>query len=268
MATSLRRTGLSLGDVPWGTHSCVFYETKEDLLDTLVAFFKAGLESDEFCLWVISKDEPLTKRDAWRALRQAVPNLEQRVTAGRMELLSHDEWFLQGGDFDLPKAIHHFNDKLIQALVRGQAGMRFTVSAAWLQRENWTDFYAFENALDRSIADQRVIVLCSFPQASGAAEVLAAARTHHFTVVKRKGAWETIQTADAPTRTHSLTPREVEVLRWAARGKSAWEIGKVLHIAKRTVDEHVQTAVRKLGASNRTQAVVIALINRIIEVDT
>ena len=54
---------------------------------------------------------------------------------------------------------------------------------------------------------------------------------------------------------HSLTAREAEVLTWVARGKSAWEIGEILHIAKRTVDEHVQTAVRKLGAVNRTHAV-------------
>jgi DNA-binding NarL/FixJ family response regulator len=34
------------------------------------------------------------------------------------------------------------------------------------------------------------------------------------------------------------------------------------------VDEHVQSAVRKLGAQNRAQAVAIALRGRIIEVDT
>ena len=48
MASELRRTGISVvGDVPWGTHVCHFYETKQDLLDTLVPYFKAGLESKE-----------------------------------------------------------------------------------------------------------------------------------------------------------------------------------------------------------------------------
>jgi LuxR family transcriptional regulator, quorum-sensing system regulator BjaR1 len=64
---------------------------------------------------------------------------------------------------------------------------------------------------------------------------------------------------------HTLTPREREVLAWVAQGKSAWEIGKILDIAKRTVDEHVQTAVRKLGAANRTQAIALALHRRIID---
>ncbi len=62
-----------------------------------------------------------------------------------------------------------------------------------------------------------------------------------------------------------LTPREVEVLRWVANGKSAWEIGEILDITKRTVDEHVQTAVRKLGAVNRTHAVALALGDDIIK---
>jgi len=67
-----------------------------------------------------------------------------------------------------------------------------------------------------------------------------------------------------PTKT-KLTPREIEILHWVASGKSAWEIGEILHIAKRTVDAHVQAAVRKLGAVNRTHAVAIALRDGIIK---
>jgi LuxR family quorum sensing-dependent transcriptional regulator len=63
-----------------------------------------------------------------------------------------------------------------------------------------------------------------------------------------------------------LTEREREVLRWVAVGKSAWEIGEILCIARRTVDEHTQTAARKLGAVNRTQAVAIALRDHVIAI--
>jgi LuxR family quorum sensing-dependent transcriptional regulator len=63
-----------------------------------------------------------------------------------------------------------------------------------------------------------------------------------------------------------LTAREREVLTWTAAGKSAWEIGEILGIAKRTVDEHAQTAVRKLGAANRVQAVVFAIRDGLIDI--
>jgi LuxR family quorum sensing-dependent transcriptional regulator len=63
----------------------------------------------------------------------------------------------------------------------------------------------------------------------------------------------------------SLTPREREVLSWAAAGKSAWEISETLNIAKRTVDQHSQSACRKLRAANRTHAVAIAFERKLIE---
>jgi hypothetical protein len=38
----LRNTGLeAVGEVHWGTHFCIFYETKKDLLDILVPYFRA-----------------------------------------------------------------------------------------------------------------------------------------------------------------------------------------------------------------------------------
>jgi LuxR family quorum sensing-dependent transcriptional regulator len=62
-----------------------------------------------------------------------------------------------------------------------------------------------------------------------------------------------------------LTPREIEVLLWVAKGKSAREIAQILRIAKRTVDAHAQSGVRKLGAANRTHAVSLALRDGIIK---
>jgi LuxR family quorum sensing-dependent transcriptional regulator len=69
------------------------------------------------------------------------------------------------------------------------------------------------------------------------------------------------QVSDQP----GLTAREREVMTWISLGKSAWEIGEILGITKRTIDEHAQTATRKLGATNRTQAVAIAVRGRLVE---
>jgi len=69
-----------------------------------------------------------------------------------------------------------------------------------------------------------------------------------------------------PDKKVVLTAREREVLSWVAAGKSAAQISQALKISKRTVDEHSQTAARKLGAANRTQAVAIAMRDRIIDI--
>ena len=63
----------------------------------------------------------------------------------------------------------------------------------------------------------------------------------------------------------TITSREREVLHWIASGKSAWEIGEILHISKRTVDEHSAKAARKLNAANRVQAVAQAIRYRLIQ---
>lgn len=55
-----------------------------------------------------------------------------------------------------------------------------------------------------------------------------------------------------------LTTREVECLRWAAEGKSDWEIGQILHISSKTVNYHIENVKRKFGVPTRVQAVVSA----------
>ena len=57
-----------------------------------------------------------------------------------------------------------------------------------------------------------------------------------------------------------LTPREREVLRWTAAGKTSCEIGIILGISARTVNFHVTSILSKLNAVNKTQAVVKAVL--------
>src|SRR6266852_1142765 len=131
--TELRNTGISIvGQVPWGAHFCYFYETKQDLLDILVPYFKAGLESQEFCLWIISNSELITVEEAKGALGQAVSDLDRYLAEGSIELVSHDEWFLKDGAFDFHRVANGFKKKLDEALAKGYFGMRVNGSPAWL----------------------------------------------------------------------------------------------------------------------------------------
>jgi LuxR family quorum sensing-dependent transcriptional regulator len=59
--------------------------------------------------------------------------------------------------------------------------------------------------------------------------------------------------------TARLTAREIECLKWAAEGKTEWEISAILNVSEHTADKHLSNAHRKLGASNRVHAVANAL---------
>ena len=57
----------------------------------------------------------------------------------------------------------------------------------------------------------------------------------------------------------SLTPRELEALRWTMEGKTAWEVGTIMSISERTAVLHLQNSMRKLSSVNKHQAVLKAL---------
>ena len=191
----MRSAGIDVvGDIPWGTHFCLFYDTKADLLETLVCYCKAGLQSQEFCLWVVAP--PVTREDALEALRQAVPSFDRHLPDGGIEIVQARDWYLPDGTFDLNRVIAGWNETLRRASARGYVGVRVTGDTAWLERKHWKDFCEYEDALNESIANQRLAVLCTYPLAAcGAQEILDVVRTHEFAVTKRRGSWDVIETA-------------------------------------------------------------------------
>jgi len=99
-----RKTAIDIiGDVPWGTHFCQFYQTKQDLLEILIPYFKAGLENNEFCMWVTS--EPLSTEEAKEAMRKEVNDLDQYMAKGQMEILDYSQWYTKSGRFDAEEAL-------------------------------------------------------------------------------------------------------------------------------------------------------------------
>jgi DNA-binding CsgD family transcriptional regulator len=264
METSSTNTGISvLGKMAWGTHACYFYETQQDLLSTVVPYFQAGLENKEFCLWVVSKSEPLTIAEAKSALREATPDLDRHLAEGSIEIVDYDEWFYPGGELNIYKVIGQFREKLNQALAKGYAGMRVNGSSAWLLPKHRGEFLEFEDELDRLIARQRMVVLCTFPLvSSGAADILDAARVHQLAIALRHGKWEILENPErvqareelkASSRKalgelhlERLTPRQREVLALTARGFAMKEVALTLNISVKTVETHRSNLMARL----------------------
>jgi PAS domain S-box-containing protein len=197
-ASELRKTGISvIGDVAWGTHFCYFYETKQDLLDLLIPYFKTGLEGNEFCLWIISNSELLTVPQARNALQEALPDFDRYVAERSIEVVGHDAWFLNGGSFDFHRVANRFKEKVDEALGRGYVGMRSNGSPAWLQTSNAKALREFEEEVDQLFPNERVIAACSYPIGRSKADfLLDVARNHQFAIARRNGDWDIVETPE------------------------------------------------------------------------
>jgi DNA-binding NarL/FixJ family response regulator len=63
-----------------------------------------------------------------------------------------------------------------------------------------------------------------------------------------------------------LTPRETQTLKYVAEGYSNKQIARSLYVSEQTVKNHVSAVQHKLGANNRTHAVVLALRKGCIDI--
>jgi len=193
MDINLRPSGIEgFGDMSWGTHFCLFYKTKEDLLDFFIPFFKAGLENHEFCLCVAS--EPVIAKETERVLREAVPDFERYLNTGQIEITPYTEWYLKEGRFDPVRVRQGWINKLEQALAKGHTGMRFAANIFWLEKPDWDSFAEYEGELEEALGDLRIKGLCAYNLDRASAEdVLDVIHHHQFTLVRRNGIWESLE---------------------------------------------------------------------------
>jgi DNA-binding CsgD family transcriptional regulator len=61
----------------------------------------------------------------------------------------------------------------------------------------------------------------------------------------------------------ALSAREKDVIDWLQHGKSSW-VSIILGISESTVNFHVHNIIKKLGATNRPQALAIAARHRLL----
>ena len=196
MEGTLRKSGIDvIGDIPWGKHFCVFYQTKDDLREILVPYFKAGLENNEFCMWVTS--EPLPVEEAKRSLRESVKNLDEYIENGQIEILDCRQWYTKSGIFDAGEVLRGWVDKEEQALGRGFAGLRLSGNTFWLEKEDWRAFADYEATVCRVMDNYRMIGACTYSlDRCRAAEVIDVVYRHQFALIRREGKWELIESAE------------------------------------------------------------------------
>jgi len=195
MESDMRQSGIDVvGEVPWGTHFCQFYETDQDLIETLVPYFREGLAANEFCMWITSA--PLQVDQAAKALRDAVPDLDKYIDNGQIEILDYSQWYTRSGKFSADEVLQGWIEKLRMARERGYEGLRLSGNTFWLEQADWDSFTRYEEAVNNVIGQYRMLAICTYclPKCS-ALEILDVVANHQFALIKRSGRWEIIESA-------------------------------------------------------------------------
>jgi hypothetical protein len=188
-----RRSGIALvGDLPWGSHFCQFYKTKQDMIDIVVPYFRAGLQDRELCIWVTS--DFLTTEDALEALHREVPNFADYLSREQIEIFPHTDWYLKGGSFDLKRTLEMWMAKHDEALARGFAGLRVSGTPYWIDnKKDWDDFAAYEAEINKFIQGKKLLVLCTYAlHKCGVVEILDVVKNHEFALAMNQGVWQVV----------------------------------------------------------------------------
>jgi len=230
MNKALRPSGIDvIGDIPWGTHFCHFYETPKDLFSVLVPFFKAGLENNEYCIWVTSPGTSI--KEAFAALKKAVPNFDKYLQRESIEIIPYTDWYIKNGKLDLKNAIPAISDRLQMALQKNFEGVRANGDESWLSRKEWKNFIEYEGKLTPIISKQRLIVLCTYPlnKSEAATDLLDIAMVHESAVVKRNGKWEVLEAPEIKkSKAHIQRENEILEISVAERTKDLEKVNSIL----------------------------------------
>lgn len=193
MEDVLRYSGIDItGDIPWGTHFCQLYQTKEDLIDILVPYFKAGLENNEFCIWITSP--PLGVDEAHQLLGNALPNFGIFLEKGQIEIIPYNNWYIQEGVFDPERVLTSWTEKLDEALNKGYDGLRISGNASWLGEENLNSFVNYEEEIQKIITNHKIIALCNYSLYEFTThEIIDMVIKHQFFLIKSSGNWTLLE---------------------------------------------------------------------------
>ena len=233
-----------MGDIPWGTHFCQFYETTEDLLELLIPFHKAGLENNEYCLCAVFG--PLTTDDIIAGLQKAVPDLQHYLEKKSINVVDYTTLFFKDGRFDEKVAYNNFTQRLKNALAKGYDGMRVNGNEAWLKSQEWDSFMKYENRLTELTRDLPFIILCTYPLSeSSGGTLLDVAHAHDAVVAKRKGQWEILEQPKIKKLKSQLQSENDELERRVSERTA--ELGKLVGQLQKEIEkrEKAQEQIRQ-----------------------
>ena len=158
--------------LPWGARICLFYETDQDLVEATSSFMQAGLDRNEFGLWMLPDE--ISRDVAIGAMRTAIAGFDRFCAAGAIEVQESLEQYRASAPFSFKK---HVEAHIAGA--RGFAGMRGAGTALWVADHEWDTYVQYEAQITEALAGEPAMMLCTYKLSGARASDLADVAQFH-----------------------------------------------------------------------------------------
>ena len=210
---NLIKSGIDcVGDIHWGAHICQFYKMKENLSDILSPFFKAGLENNEFCLWLTSW--PLDVDETKACVKKDENNFGDYIATGQMVILDYKEWYHTLEKSGYSNLLEGLIGQEKSAREKGFEGLRIFGDASWLGSKDWGQFQKFESDLVEGIGKYRIVYLCSyFLDSCTVSDIAEVVNNHESILFEQAGKWVFKDSIKTNRIMHQLESSEIRYRR-------------------------------------------------------
>lgn len=182
--------------VAWGSHICTFYRSASELQRLVTAYFRAGLEDREACIWVLPPS--LTPAEALAALELEIPQIRNTMQIGQLELIPCFDWYMANGRLDAKQIVEAWGQKVAEAASRF-AGLRVTGDTSWLQSpQQRKDFIAYERQVSEAAKTINIIALCTYAASAwNSDEMQSVMQSHRTVLLPYQTGWKQVEVCSA-----------------------------------------------------------------------
>lgn len=151
----------SIAHMQPGDHYCGVYRTDADKLAFVVDFVREGITRNEKMVYIVNVQTPDQLRVT---LGDAGVDVDRLLVSGQLQIMSAQEAYLKGGEFDPIKMVDLLREETDQAIAEGYSAMRCTGEMTWaLAGEPGSErLIEYEALLNRFFPDSRCYGVCQY----------------------------------------------------------------------------------------------------------
>lgn len=177
----------------FGAHYCLFYRSKNGLVDFLTQYFKQGIDNGEYCMWVTPDIE--TENMAQKKLSSLAADTGSPIYREKLKFVGTDDWYLRDGHFDTERICQCWEESLNNPDIQCCKGLRATGDLGWYDEKIWQSLMHYEARLNDIIPHNRFIAICTYPIDNlSPIQISEILKRHQLAIAEDKGNWQVFNT--------------------------------------------------------------------------